>query len=285
MCITFCYSTKKNYFSHKNKTLFHYIKHYMNYNQIAQTLDQAAFLARATQQISLKYPLNLEEAYAIQSISLGRRYRRGERWMGLKLGFTSKAKMEQMGVHDMIWGRLTDKMFYQNGGELNLSAFIHPRAEPEIAFRISKTIDQTLTLDNALEYVNGVGVAIEVIDSRYKDFKFSLEDVVADNCSSAGFTIGKWHPANTPVQDLDMRLIIDGEVVQQGNSNAILGNPLESLVAAARLARENGESLEEGAIILAGAATPAVYLKPNQRVEATAEGLGKVWLKVMEGNR
>lgn len=253
----------------------------MNYNQIAQMLDQAAFQASATQQISLKHSVNLDEAYAIQSISLGRRYRRGEQWMGLKLGFTSKAKMEQMGVHDMIWGRLTDKMFYKSGSELNIAEFIHPRAEPEIAFRISKTVDQTLAFHNALDYIDGVGVAIEVIDSRYENFKFSLEDVVADNCSSAGFTLGNWHPADTAIRDLKMSLLIDGEVVQQGNSNAILGNPLESLIAAARLARENGEALEKGAIILAGAATPAVYLKAGQRVEARAEGLGKVELKVI----
>lgn len=254
----------------------------MNYNQIAQILDQAAYQAKATQQISLKHAINLDEAYAVQSISLGRRYRRGERWLGLKLGFTSKAKMEQMGVHDMIWGRLTDKMFYENGSELNISEYIHPRAEPEIAFRISKTINRPLTLDNALEYIDGVGVAIEVIDSRYENFKFSLEDVVADNCSSAGFTLGEWYPADTPVQNLSMALLIDGEVVQEGNSNAILGDPLESLVAAARLARENGEALEKGAIILAGAATSAVYLKSNQTVAATAEGLGGVSLKVTD---
>jgi len=253
----------------------------MNYNQIAQSLDQAATEAQAIEQISTQHAFNLEEAYAIQSISMARRYLRGEKLMGLKLGFTSKAKMEQMGVHDMIWGRLTDQMYHSNGSELHFNKYIHPRAEPEIAFRVSQTIDQDVDLNNARNFVDAVAVALEIIDSRYQNFKFSLEDVVADNCSSTGFSIGDWQPVNTNIQDITMTLSVDNEVVQSGNSNAILGNPWESFVAAARLAKANGERLEKGAIILAGAATSAVYLKQGQRVEAFAEGLRKVALQVV----
>lgn len=253
----------------------------MNYNKIAETLDQASFHANATEQISNNQTINLEEAYAIQSISLARRYIRGEKLLGLKLGFTSKAKMEQMGVHDMIWGRLTDKMYYENGGQLQINDFIHPRAEPEIAFRVSKTINQLITLENAKDFVNGLAVAIEIIDSRYENFKFSLEDVVADNCSSAGFAYGAWMPASTKIQDIPMTLKFDNEVVEEGNSNAILGNPWESFVNAARLARENGEALKTGSIVLAGAATPAVYLKQGIKVEVLAEGLGSVSLQII----
>lgn len=252
----------------------------MNYNQLAETLDTAALTASSVSQLSENQSFKLDEAYAIQSISIMRRYIRGERRVGLKLGFTSKAKMEQMGVHDMIWGRLTDEMYYSDGEELQKSAYIHPRAEPEIAFSVSKKIDETVTLENALDYIEGVSVAIEIIDSRYQNFKFSLEDVVADNCSSAGFVHGEWMPADTKIQDIAMSLCVDGKPVQEGNSNAILGNPLESFVAAARLAKENGEILGKGDIILAGAATPAVYIEAGQKIEARAEGLGKVSLNV-----
>ena len=250
----------------------------MNYNAIAQILDDAALHANPVEQVSAQFPMNLDESYAIQSISLARRYLRGEQWIGMKLGFTSKAKMLQMGVHDMIWGRLTDKMLRPNGGELVLSQYIHPRAEPEIAFRVSKNIEEIITLENAANYVDGLAVAIEIIDSRYKNFKFSLEDVIADNCSSTAFTLGDWFPVTTKIQDIAMTLSVDGKPVQEGNSNAILGNPWESFVAAARLARENGETLNAGAIILAGAATPAIYLEKGQRIEATAEGLSSVAL-------
>lgn len=253
----------------------------MNYNQVAETLDTAALHAKPVTQISENQDFDLNAAYAIQSISMMRRYLRGEQRVGLKLGFTSKAKMEQMGVHDMIWGRLTDEMYYSDGDELKKSNYIHPRAEPEIAFFISKKVDKKITLDNAKEFVSAVAVAIEIIDSRYQNFKFSLEDVVADNCSSTAFVCGKKYPTDTKIQDIAMSLNVNGEPVQTGNSNAILGNPWESFVNAARLAKENGEILGEGDVILAGAATSAIYVEVGQRVSAQAEGLGEVSLNVI----
>jgi len=249
----------------------------MNYNKIAEILDSAALNAKATSQVSLSQKINLAEAYGIQSISMARRYVRGEKWTGIKMGFTSKAKMEQMGIHDLIWGRLTDKMKIENEGILTLSSYIHPRAEPEIAFLLNDTVLDELTVDSVKTKVKSLAIAIEVIDSRYENFKFSLEDVIADNCSSTGYALGKWLPN---IQDLKIGLSINGEYVQEGNSNAILGNPWESLVAALRLAKENGEILGNDAIILAGAATPAVYLKNNDEVLATAEGLGAVSFSV-----
>ena len=252
----------------------------MNYHQAAELLDQAASNAQSVAQLMHSRSFNLEEAYAIQSISIGRRLTRGERITGMKLGFTSKAKMEQMGVHDMIWGRLTDAMVYEHGSELQKSKFIHPRAEPEIAFRLARTIDQPLQLDTASDYVDAVAVAIEVIDSRYQNFKFSLEDVIADNCSSSAYVLGEWLPVETKITDIPMALQIDGAIVHAGNSNAILGNPWESMVNAARLALEHGIVLEAGQVVLAGAATAAVYLETGQEVSAMAEGLGTVKIKV-----
>ena len=256
-----------------------HLKLIMNYNFLAETLDKASLYAEPTAQISETQKINLDEAYAIQSISLAKRYIRGEKLVGIKLGFTSKAKMEQMGVHDMIWGRLTDRMEYMKDEELDLSTFIHPRAEPEIAFRLSNDVDVILTKENVFDYIDGVAVAIEIIDSRYENFKFSLEDVVADNCSSSGFILGEWKEPQGVI-NLEMSLSLDDEIVQTGNSNAILGDPMESLYAASRLALENGENLLKGYVVLAGAATPAMYIKSGQRISASAEGLGNVVLKV-----
>lgn len=253
----------------------------MNYNIIAVQLDQAARTAKAVSQISKNKKINLDEAYAIQSISLSKRYERGETKTGLKLGFTSKAKMEQMGVHDLIWGKLTDSMSIPSGGDVQLSRYIHPRAEPEIAFRISKDVDQLIHAQNYTDYIDGVAVAIEIIDSRYENFKFSLEDVIADNCSSTGYAIGEWKPAKTLIQDIEIALLSGDDILHEGNSNAILGNPMESLYAASRLALQNGESLHKGHIVLAGAATPAVYIESGQKIRARASGLGDVTLHVV----
>lgn len=253
----------------------------MNLNKIAELLDEAALQASSVEQICNTRKLTLEEAYAIQSISIARRYIRGEKPVGLKMGFTSKQKMEQMGVHDLIWGRLTDLMHISDGGELALSKCIHPRAEPEIAFLINGPVKKEVGLENIKSIVSGVTTAIEIIDSRYKNFKFSLEDVIADNCSSSAFVLGTWKSPETNIVDIPLSMKIDGEIVHEGNSNAILGNPWNSLVDAVRLALANGEILDKGSIILAGAATPATYVKQGQRVETVAEGFDSISLNII----
>lgn len=248
----------------------------MDIQNLAQIVDDAAKNAQTIEQLTIKHSFNEEEAYAIQAASIERRYTRGEQFVGLKMGFTSYAKMEQMGVHDMIWGRLTDDMLFKNGDSIPFSKFIHPRAEPEICFRVKKAIDRTITLDEISEYISGVAAAIEIIDSRYQNFKFSLEDVIADNCSSAGFLVGEWQDIRMDISDLKMTLELDGEVVQEGSSKAILGNPWQSLIDASRLAEKYGQKIPEGAYIMAGAATPAMYMKEGMNVKVTVENLGTV---------
>jgi len=248
---------------------------------IAKILDQAAFTAKATQQVSISQDISLADAYAIQAISLDRRHERGEKLTGFKLGFTSKAKMEQMGVNEIIWGRLTNQMEVEQNGNLIRERFIHPRVEPEIAFLIGKQIDRSITLAEATDFLDGVAGALEVIDSRYQNFKFSLEDVIADNCSSAAYTIGEWQLPSTPINDLAISLIINDKVVQEGNANAILGNPMESLIEIARILTEQGIIIERGMVILAGAATSAVHIHPMDKIEGQFEALGNVRLNVV----
>lgn len=248
----------------------------MNINELATIVDQAALHASPISQLSLAHTFSEADAYAIQVASMGHRYARGEQLIGLKMGFTSEAKMKQMGVHDMIWGRLTDSMLMENGGELSLDKFIHPRAEPEICFLINQDIERELSLEEAPNYVESVAAAVEIIDSRYQNFKFSLEDVIADNCSSAALFVGAWQDKNTPLGDLKISLEIDGEVKQEGSSSAILGDPWRSLAAATRLAHQYGQPIKAGSYIMAGAATPAVYLAVGQTVKVVVESLGEV---------
>lgn len=250
--------------------------------EIAFLLDNAAQKAKAVAQVSAKQSISIKDAYAIQKTSIEQRYTRGEKLVGLKLGFTSKAKMEQMGVHDMIWGRLTNSMQYKNGDDLSLKKFIHPRAEPEIAFLIKKDITKPITLKTAPSVLIGIAAAIEIIDSRYEKFKFSLEDVIADNCSSTGFVLGQWYDPSTDIADISMELCVNDEVIHSGSSAAILGNPMQSLVDAVRLSLQYGEPLKRGMVVLAGAATPAIYLKKGDKVEARVKTLGKVGLKVVK---
>ncbi|MFT4663799.1 MAG: 2-oxo-3-hexenedioate decarboxylase [Polaribacter sp.] len=253
----------------------------MSIQQLATIIDQAAHQAKAIPQLSLQQSFSETEAYAIQAASLQHRYERGEKLIGLKMGFTSKAKMEQMGVHDMIWGRLTDAMYFENGSHFSKNKMIHPRAEPEICFRVKKAINRELSMEEAIDYVDGIAAAIEIIDSRYENFKFSLEDVIADNCSSTGLIIGDWKEPSANLNDLSISLSIDGKPVHEGSSNAILGNPWEAFVAATRLAAKYEQEIPAGFYIMAGAATPAVYLEEGQSVLVEVEGFEDVGISVL----
>jgi 2-oxo-3-hexenedioate decarboxylase len=245
---------------------------------IAARLDEAALTATPVAQLT--EPLTLDEAYEVQAHLLARRYRRGERAIGIKMGFTSRAKMAQMGVSDLIWGRLTDRMLHASGDTISRRAFVHPRAEPEIAFRLKSPLSGRVDAATALSAVAAVAPAVEIIDSRYRDFRFSLTDVVADNSSSSALVIGSWVEPTVDLASLGMQLAIDGEVRQRGSSAAILGHPLESLVNAARLVAERGEMLRAGDIVMAGAATAAEPLSPGLEVRADVEKLGSVSFRV-----
>lgn len=249
--------------------------------ELANLIDKAAMENKAVAQLTLKQKFNEQQAYGIQAASIQKRLERGEQLIGLKLGFTSRAKMKQMGVHDMIWGRLTDKMLFEEGNALPIGQFIHPRAEPEICFLVKQKIDRPLNLIEAKNYIEAVAPAIEIIDSRYENFKFSLEDVIADNCSSSGVLVGKWHAPDIDISNLGIVLEVNQKPVHAGSSAAILGNPMRSFTAASRLAHEYGQTIEAGHIILAGAATPAIFIEKNQFVSARVEKLGTVGIKVI----
>jgi 2-oxo-3-hexenedioate decarboxylase len=239
---------------------------------LAERLDDAARNARAISQLS--EPLTLAEAYDVQRRSIERRLARGERRTGLKMGFTSKAKMLQMGLDELIWGRLTDGMLVDDGAAIDFARYVHPRVEPEIAFLLKRPLAGRVTMPEALGAVEAVCAALEIIDSRYENFKFSLTDVVADNSSASGYVLGPWGDPRTDVANLGMVLEIDGRAVAIGSSAAILDHPLRSLVAAARLAAEAGETLEAGWIVMAGGATAAEALAPGCRVRLSVERLG-----------
>ncbi|PZD79667.1 2-keto-4-pentenoate hydratase [Mesonia sp. K7] len=252
----------------------------MNKFEIAEILDQAAKHAKATQQLAADNEVSLEDAYEIQRLSIDKRLKRGEKVTGFKLGFTSRAKMEQMGVHDLIWGFLTDDMEIAAKGTTPLSKYIHPRVEPEIAFRVSEDITEAIGLKDIHKYIDKMAPALEIIDSRYENFKFSLEDVVADNCSSTGYVIGEWQDLDADITDLDIELYINNELKANGKSAAILNNPLVSVVELSRLASKAEIEIKKGMVILAGAATAAVYLNENETIETKIEKLGSVSFRV-----
>ena len=251
--------------------------------QPAERLDEAQRSATAIDGSALGDGCDVAAAYRIQHKVLARRYARGERAVGVKLGFTSRAKMRQMGVDSVIVGQLTDAMATPDGGELALGELIHPRVEPEIAFRIAWDADLSDRRRPLADAVDAVAPALEVIDSRYRGFRFSLQDVIADNTSAASFVVGPWSPFES-VQNRAVRLRIRGRTVSVGSTAAILGDPLRSLQWLVDTRNEHGIEVSPGDIVLAGAATAAVPLVGGV-VSADVAGLGGVAFRAVSSTQ
>lgn len=166
------------------------------------------------------------------------------------------------------------------GSTARLAQWIHPRVEPEIAFRVSENINGEISLEEIPHYIDKMAVALEIIDSRYENFKFTLEDVVADNCSSTGYVLGTWHDLNTNISSLKIDLFENNVLVESATAAAILDNPLQSVVELSRLMFENSIQVKKGDVILAGAATAAIFLKPGCVYTTVVEGLGTVSFSV-----
>uniref|UniRef100_A8M1M9 4-oxalocrotonate decarboxylase n=1 Tax=Salinispora arenicola (strain CNS-205) TaxID=391037 RepID=A8M1M9_SALAI len=246
---------------------------------IAGQLVAAADSGTAIPQLAAETGLDVDAAYAVQAELVRRRLERGERLVGVKMGLTSKAKMAQVGVDEVIWGRLTDAMRIPDGGTLSVGDFIHPRVEPEVAFLLDRQPDPGEPVAGFATAVRAVAPAIELIDSRYADFTFSLPDVIADNTSAGAFVVGPWCPVPDGLDNLGVLLEIDGRVVQVGSTAAILGDPRRAFDEGVRLAGQHGVRLRTGWVFLAGAATAAVALRPGAHVRAVVEKLGAASLR------
>jgi len=244
-------------------------------SELARRLANAERDAAEIEPLTAELPsLEVEQAYAIQAELVRVK---DERIIGYKMGLTSKAKMEQMGVHSPIYGVLTGRMFRPDGAEFPLAGTIHPRIEPEIAFRLGRELKGRPSPEEALAACSNVCAALEIIDSRYKAFKFKLPDVVADNSSCKAFVLGTWQPVPTiqKLGALAMSLTVGGKAVRNGNSSHILGNPANSLATLVGMLSDRGLRLAKGAVVLAGAATEAVALESGAIVEAEVEELGR----------
>jgi 2-oxo-3-hexenedioate decarboxylase len=168
-----------------------------------------------------------------------------------------------------------------DGAEISLQGRIHPRIEPEIAFILGKDLEGPISAAQALLACSGVCAALEIIDSRYKNFEFQLPDVVADNCSASGFILGPVvRRPDFDLGNLGMVLEVNGSPVHFASSAAILGHPVHSLVELVRMLSEREQGLRAGSIVLAGGATAAVPLKAGDQLRVQVQGLGAATVKV-----
>ncbi|MDV2883723.1 fumarylacetoacetate hydrolase family protein [Alkalihalophilus pseudofirmus] len=229
--------------------------------------------------------LNVEDAYLIQEELVKLKLKEGHSIVGPKMGLTSLAKMKQMNVEEPIYGYIFDNMVVPDGGTISLSDFIHPKVEAEVAFILGKDIEgPSISGAQVLAATEYVCPALEIIDSRYENFNFTLPDVIADNASSSKVVFG-----NTvrKLEELDLELIgtvlsINGEIKDLGVGAAVLGHPANSVAMLANMLHRKGEKLTAGQVILTGGITGAVHLSYGDYVSAKLDGLGEVHFSVGE---
>lgn len=225
--------------------------------------------------------LDVAAGYRIQAETLRRRLARGEQVTGVKLGLTSKAKQERMGVDTPLVAWLTDAMVLQDGQPVPQHALIHPRIEPEIVFVMRDRLEGPgVTAEQALAAVGEVRGGAEVIDSRYRDFKFTAGDVLADNASSGAYLVGDTtlSPGDIDLAAEAVEVVVDGDVVHRATGADVLGHPAAALALAVNDLAERGLALEAGWVVLTGGMSDAVYATPGSTVTCRFASLGDVAL-------
>lgn len=230
--------------------------------------------------VSQTHPwLTVDDAYAVQLEQVRAWTGDGHRVQGHKVGLTSAAMQRQLKVDQPDFGHLLDSMFHLDGLPVEVDQFISPRVEPEIAFVLKRPLTGPgVNVAQALSAVDYVLPAIEIIDSRIRDWKIGLIDTVADNASSGGVVLGS-RPTRVDVVDLRLSgcvLTRRGAVVGTGAGGAALGSPVNALVWLANTIGRYGVTLEEGQVVLPGAVTAAVPVIAGDAVTATFHGLGCV---------
>lgn len=252
----------------------------------AQKLHEARLQKASIPQLSKDgITLTRTEAYQVQELGIQKREDQNERCIGLKMGLTSEGKRRQMNLDSPLYGELTNKMQLMDKSTFSIAGLIHPKIEPEIAFFMKDTLEGVVTREQVLAACDAVASCMEILDSRYDQFKyFSMEDVIADNSSSSHFVIGPWVKdfKNIDLRTLNMKMSVDGVVAQQGLSKEISDDPVNSVIELCRLLALRNRKLQAGTIVLAGAATAAVELKPDQKIDLQVDSLPPVSISISQ---
>ncbi len=252
---------------------------------IARFLHNAEKERREVTSIAAEYPdLTVEDAYRIQDEIVRLKRAEGHQVYAPKMGLTSQAKMKQMNVKEPIYGYIFDYMVVPNGGEIYLDELIHPKVEAEIAFVLGKDLaGPDVTAEQVLEATSHIVPVLEIIDSRYKDFKFTLTDVIADNTSSSRVVFGNRlrKPDGVELDLIGATMAFNGEIKALGATAAVLGHPANSIAMLANmLARRKQQPLKAGDVILSGGITEAIMLTAGDYVSARFDSLGEVTFAV-----
>jgi 2-oxo-3-hexenedioate decarboxylase len=250
--------------------------------ELATIVDDAQRNAAEIVKLTDAHPeMSIADGYAVQDELLRRWQTDGRRLTGYKGGLTSKAKMVQMGVDVPAFGLLIGDTCVPDGGEIEMSQLIHPKVEAEIAFVMSRELSGDVSVDEVLAATEFVLPAIEVIDSRFKDFKFDLQSVIADNTSAARYIVGG---SPRRPDGLDLRLLgvvmeRNGDVVGTAAGAAVMGHPAASVAALVKWLAGSGKALPAGSLVMTGGVTEAVAVNAGDHVAARVQHLGTVGVR------
>lgn len=228
---------------------------------------------------ALQVPTDAQHAYAVQRINRDRRVRGGDRLVGRKIGLTSRAVQQQLGVDSPDYGSLWARGAYGDGDEVPIDQFIQPKVEAEVALVIGHDLDAPdATVADLVRATDFALAALEIVDSRIAEWRIGLFDTIADNASAGAFVLGG-DPVRLDriaLRDAPMVLTRNGEAASQGVGSACLGHPLNAAAWLARALAREGEPLRAGDILLTGALGPMVAAQRGDQFEARIGGLGAV---------
>ena len=246
--------------------------------EISAGLYRALRQAEAIAPLTTRLPhLTLKHAYTIQQYLIEQRLADGERVVGKKIGVTSQAVMNLLGVNQPDFGILTDAMTVNSGEAIATASLIQPKAEGELAFVLKHDlIGPGISVADVLRATAGVMVCFEIVDSRIQDWKINIQDTVADNASCGVFVLGD---RLVPVSEVDLTLCgmvleKNGEVVATGAGAASMGSPAVAVAWLANTLGRLGMPLKAGEVILSGSLGPMVPVKAGDNLRVSIGGVG-----------
>ncbi|WP_018085010.1 2-keto-4-pentenoate hydratase [Desulfurispora thermophila] len=252
----------------------------------AERLLQAEETGVPTEPLTAAWPeIDIPTAYQVQLKVIEHKCARGQRVVGMKIGLTSRAMQQMLGVYEPDYGHILDSMVLLEGEPVRLSRLIQPKVEAEIAFVLRERLTGPgVTVADVLRATAGVLPALEIIDSRIRDWKIKIQDTIADNASSAAIILGGKFMS---VEGLDLRLLglvleKDGEVFATGAGASVLGHPAAAVAWLANAVACYGLSLEPGMVVLSGSFTQAVAVSPGSVIRASFDHLGSVTAKFID---
>jgi len=248
--------------------------------EIADILVEAERSRKGIAQLSDEHPdIPVATAYEAQKAFVQSKLDAGERFVGWKLGLTSRNKQQAMGLEAPLYGRVTSGMLAAQGDPVRLDRFIHPRVESEVAFLLAREITAPATIVSVLAATDVVFGAVDVLDSRYESFQFTLADVVADNASAGAFYLGP--VARRPAELPDLRLLgavvrVNGDVAMTAAGAAVMGHPAASVAWLANQLATEGDVLRAGQLVFSGGLTAPVPVVAGGSVTFEFDGLGAI---------